>query len=128
MEARVQTFARLSRNAKFEQSMLFIEEAIMFKDTKAFSSFSVNDLQKAKEFYGQTLGHKVSEKPEGLALHISGGGDVFIYPKSNHVPATFTVLNFLVDNIEKSVDDLVKAGVHFEHYEDELKGDERGIF
>src|SRR6266849_9390393 len=89
----------------------------MFKDTKAFSSFSVNDLRKAKEFYGQTLGLEVSETPEGLALKIAGGGRVFIYPKPNHEPATFTVLNFPVDDIESTMDDLIARGVTFEHYE-----------
>ena len=77
----------------------------MFKDTKAFSSFSVNDLQKAKEFYGETLGLEVSEMPEGLELHIAGGARIFIYPKPNHIPATFTILNFPVDNVEEAVNE-----------------------
>ena len=100
----------------------------MFKDTKAFSGFSVNDLQKAKEFYGQTLGLEVSETPEGLALKIAGGGQVFIYPKPNHEPATFTILNFPVDDIDEAVDQLTKLGVRFEKYEGEMKTDEKGIF
>ena len=100
----------------------------MFKDTKAFSSFSVNDLNKAKEFYGQTLGLEVSETKEGLGLQIAGGGQVFLYPKPNHSPASFTVLNFPVDDIEKAVDDLTALGVQFESYEGELKTDEKGIF
>src|SRR5438874_12050319 len=83
----------------------------MFKNTKAFSGFSVNDLQKAKEFYGQTLGLEVSQTAEGLALKIAGGGQVFIYPKPNHEPATFTILNFPVDDIDKAVDQLTKFGV-----------------
>lgn len=100
----------------------------MFKDTKAFSSFSVNDLQKAKEFYGQTLGLDVAERPEGLELHIAGGTNIFIYPKSNHTPATFTILNFLVDDIEKAIDDLTHAGVSMEHYDmPGIKTDEKGI-
>ncbi|MFS8084364.1 MAG: VOC family protein [Acidobacteriota bacterium] len=99
----------------------------MFKDTKAFSSFSVNDLQKAKVFYGQTLGLEISEMPEGLQLKIAGGGRVFIYPKPNHVPATFTVLNFSVDDIEAAVDALSKRGVRFESYEGDIKTDEKGI-
>ncbi len=101
----------------------------MFKNTKAFSSFAVNDLQKAKEFYGETLGLEVSEMPEGLELHIAGGTRIFIYPKPNHVPATFTILNFLVDNIEEAVGELTKKGVRFEIYkEGGLKTDESGIF
>jgi len=99
----------------------------MFKDTKAFSSFSVNDLPKAKEFYGQTLGLEVSEMPEGLQLKIAGGGMVFIYPKPNHAPATFTVLNFPVDDIEAAVDELSKRGVHFERYEGDIETDNKGI-
>lgn len=71
----------------------------MFTDTKAFSSFSLNDLQKAKEFYGETLGLEFSEMPEGMELHIAGGARIFIYPKPNHIPATFTILNFPVDHI-----------------------------
>jgi len=99
----------------------------MFKYTKAFSGFSVNDLQKAKEFYGGTLGLDVSEMPEGLQMHLTGGGDVFIYPKPNHTAASFTILNFLVDDIEKAVADLGKAGVQFEHYDEPIKTDEKGI-
>ena len=100
----------------------------MFKDTKAFSSFSADDLKKATEFYGQTLGLEVSETKEGLELTIAGGGKIFIYPKPNHTPASFTVLNFPVDNIEKAVDELGARGVQFESYEGELKTDEKGIF
>jgi catechol 2,3-dioxygenase-like lactoylglutathione lyase family enzyme len=100
----------------------------MFKDTKAFGSFSVDDLQKAKEFYGQKLGLNVSESREGLTLQIAGGAKVFVYPKPNHTPASFTILNFPVKNIEEAVDQLVKLGVRFERYEGELKTDEKGIF
>src|SRR5689334_11973854 len=100
----------------------------MFKDTKAFSGFSVNDLQKAKEFYGHTLGLEVAEIPEGLELHLAGGNAIFIYPKPNHAPATFTILNFVVDDVEKAVDGLTKRGVRFEHYDQgDLKTDEKGI-
>lgn len=100
----------------------------MFKNTKAFSSFSVDDMQRAKEFYGQTLGLDVSEQKEGLRLRIAGGGEIFIYPKSNHQPATFTVLNFPVDNIEQAVGQLTKRGVQFEHYDEPgIKTDEKGI-
>jgi predicted enzyme related to lactoylglutathione lyase len=101
----------------------------MFKDTKAFSSFSVNDLQVAKKFYSQTLGLDVSEKTEGLELEIPGGGKAFIYPKSNHQPATFTVLNFKVNDIHEAVNDLSRKGVSMEHYDQEnLKTDAQGIF
>jgi catechol 2,3-dioxygenase-like lactoylglutathione lyase family enzyme len=98
----------------------------MFKASKAFASFSTDDLAKAKEFYGQTLGLKVSEAPEGLELH-PGNLDVFIYPKPNHEPASFTVLNFMVDDIESAVAELTKAGVQFEKYEGEIKTDDKGI-
>ena len=100
----------------------------MFKNTKAFSSFSVDDLKKAKGFYGETIGLQVSEMPEGLDLQLAGGGHVFLYPKPNHVPATFTVLNFSVDDIDKAVEKLVGLGVQFESYEGDIKTDEKGIF
>jgi len=101
----------------------------MFNNTKAFSGFSVDDLRKAKDFYGQVLGLEVSESPEGLELHIAGGARIFIYPKPNHIPATFTILNFPVDNVEATVDQLLKCGVRFEHYDQgNLKTDEKGIF
>lgn len=102
----------------------------MFKDTKAFSSFSVDNLQKAKKFYGETLGLEVSEAYGGrlLELHIGGGTNILIYPKDNHTPATFTILNFPVENLEQSVDDLTKRGVRFEIYnEGDIKTDEKGI-
>lgn len=101
----------------------------MFKDTKAFSGFSVNDAQKAQEFYGQTLGLDVSESYGLLTLHIAGGTNILMYPKENHTPATFTILNFPVANIEQAVDELVRRGVRFESYNDGgLVTDERGIF
>lgn len=102
----------------------------MFKDTKAFSSFSVDDVQRAKEFYGQTIGLEVSESYGGrlLELHIDGGTKIWIYPKANHTPAAFTILNFPVDNLEQAIDDLAKRGVRFEIYnEGNLKTDEKGI-
>jgi len=98
----------------------------MLDTNKAFSSFSVDDLQAAKQFYGSTLGLKVKESKEGLELH-PGETDVFIYPKPNHTPATFTVLNFLVDDIDTAVDELKQKGVRFEHYEGEIKTNEKGI-
>jgi len=100
----------------------------LFKDAKAFSSFSVNDLKQAKEFYGQTLGLDVKENAEGLELR-TGGQSVFLYPKPNHTPASFTVLNFPVDNIETAVDELESLGIRLEHYDlPDMKTDARGIF
>ncbi len=100
----------------------------MFKNTKAASSFSVNDLQKAKEFYHQTLGLEVTEGIMGiLTLHLSGGGEVIIYPKPNHEPATFTVLNFVVPGIDKALDDLTRIGITFEQYGEPMKTNEKGI-
>lgn len=100
----------------------------MLNNSKPFSSFSVNDLQKAKEFYGETLGLDVKVEAEGLQLQFPNN-TIFIYPKENHVPATFTVLNFPVSNIEATVDELSKRGVRFEKYEEgELRTDEKGIF
>jgi catechol 2,3-dioxygenase-like lactoylglutathione lyase family enzyme len=98
----------------------------MLEAKNAFSSFSVDDLQKAKDFYAQALGLPVKESKEGLELH-PGKQDVFIYPKPNHSPATFTVLNFLVDDIETTVDELKGKGVKFEQYDGEIKTDEKGI-
>jgi len=98
----------------------------MLKSQNAFSSFSVNDLQKAKAFYGQTLGLKVKESEMGLEIR-PGETDVFIYPKPNHTPASFTVLNFVVDDIEQAVNELNKNGVKFEQYDGEIKTDEKGI-
>src|SRR5688572_17469719 len=102
----------------------------MLKDTNAFSGFSVNDLRKAKEFYGKTLGLEVSEVPEMedmLELHLGSGAKVLIYPKPDHKAATFTILNFPVDNVEKTVDELARRGVRFEHYEGDIKTDAKGI-
>lgn len=99
----------------------------MFKVKDAFSSFSVNDLRKAKEFYTNTLGLKVSETPEGLELK-TGGTSVFIYPKPNHSPATFTVLNFPVNDIDDAVASLKERGVKFEQYNlPDLKTDKDGV-
>ncbi len=96
--------------------------------TGAFSSFSVNDVKQAKEFYGKTLGIEVSDTEEGLQLDVEDTGAVFLYPKDDHEPATFTVLNFTVDDIEQAVDELTKRGIEFESYEGEMETDEKGIF
>jgi catechol 2,3-dioxygenase-like lactoylglutathione lyase family enzyme len=100
----------------------------MFKDTKAFFSFSVDDVKQAKGFYGDTLELEVNETPEGLDLQLAGGGHVFLYAKPNHAPATFTVLNFQVDNIDQAVDELAGLGIQFESYGGEIKTDDKGVF
>ncbi len=100
----------------------------MLTESKAFSGFSVDDIQKAKEFYGHTLGVKVSESNGLLRLHIARGNDVLIYPKPNHAPATFTILNFPVESVDKAVDELRKRGVRFEIYDlPDIKTDDKGI-
>ena len=98
----------------------------MFKDTEAFSGFSTNDIERAKEFYGSTLGLEVSEMNGMLDIKLGGGAMVLAYPKENHEPATFTILNFNVDDIDKAVDELSARGVKFERYED-FEQDEKGI-
>ena len=101
----------------------------MLKESSAFSGFSVNDIQKAKQFYGRTLGLEVSESNGLLKLHLAGNTSVLIYPKPNHSPATFTILNFPVKNVDEAVDELTKRGVRFEIYDEPgLKTDEKGIF
>ena len=89
----------------------------MLKDKPAFSGFSTNDIETAKRFYGETLGVDVSDDHGMLNLKLAGGQRVLIYPKDDHVPATFTVLNFEVGDIDAAVDDLIAKGVAFEHYE-----------
>ena len=99
----------------------------MFREAESFSSFSVNDIQRAKEFYGQTLGLDIKETPEGLELQ-TANNTVFLYPKPNHTPASFTVLNFAVDDIEAAVDELEALGINLEHYNlPDIKTDARGI-
>jgi catechol 2,3-dioxygenase-like lactoylglutathione lyase family enzyme len=99
----------------------------MFRDAKAFSGFSVDDTAKVKSFYADTLGLNVTEDAAGLGLQLGGGGSVFIYPKGEgHVPATYTVLNFQVDNVNAAVDALVQKGVKFERY-DGMNQDAKGI-
>ncbi|QDE71616.1 MULTISPECIES: VOC family protein [Myxococcus] len=98
----------------------------MFGDTKAFSGFSVRDVAAARKFYGETLGLKTSESDGMLTLHIAGGRDILVYPKDNHTPASFTILNFPVDDIDKAVDALSQRGVRFERY-DGFDADAKGI-
>jgi catechol 2,3-dioxygenase-like lactoylglutathione lyase family enzyme len=99
----------------------------MVKTKRAFSGFSVNDLAAAKKFYGATLGLKIEDDGVGARLQLPGGGSVFVYPKRDHQPATFTILNFVVDDIDAAVDDLTSRGVRFEHYDSGPKQDEKGI-
>jgi predicted enzyme related to lactoylglutathione lyase len=101
----------------------------MFRNTKAFSSFSVDDMAKARQFYGQVLGLDVQEIEMGMIeLRLEGGARVLVYPKINHVPATFTVLNFPVEDVEMAVDGLKKKGVRFESYQEkDIKTDAKGI-
>lgn len=103
----------------------------MLQNTKSFCSFSVDDMAKAKSFYGKTLGLDIREDkkmPGLLHLEVNGGTEIMIYTKPDHSPATFTILNFQVENLEKIVDELTAKGVKFEHYDGELKTDEKGIF
>lgn len=100
----------------------------MFRQTKAFSSFSVDDIAKAKTFYSEVLGLEVKEAEMGiLELNMANGHPIIIYPKANHVPAAFTILNFLVEDIEQAVDALGKKQISFEQYEGDINTDEKGI-
>jgi catechol 2,3-dioxygenase-like lactoylglutathione lyase family enzyme len=98
----------------------------MFTNTKAFSGFAVDDIAKAREFYGETLGIKTSEEHGLMTLHIAGDRPVLVYPKPDHTPADYTILNFPVDDIDAAVDQLTARGVSFERY-DGMEQDERGI-
>ena len=100
----------------------------MLEKSEAFSGFAAPDIPKEKEFYSEKLGLKTSEDHGLLRLHLASGNNVLIYPKPNHVPATFTVLNFPVENVDVAVDQLKKRGVRFEHYDNpNLKTDDKGI-
>lgn len=102
----------------------------MFGETTAFSGFSVDDLDAARRFYGETLGLQVEEAGEGdmrmLFLTLAGGTRIFVYPKENHTPASFTILNFEVDDVDRAVDELTARGVTLERYP-EFDADEKGI-
>jgi predicted enzyme related to lactoylglutathione lyase len=98
----------------------------MLDTSKAFSGFSVDDIGAAKAFYGDTLGIAVSEEHGMLALHLGTGRDVLVYPKADHTPASFTILNFPVDDIDVAVEDLTRRGVRFERY-DGFDQDDKGI-
>lgn len=99
----------------------------MFEPIAAFSGFSVDDLAKAKEFYTQTLGLKLDDETMGLTFVLPGGGKIFIYPKEDHQPATFTILNFVVEDIDVAVDTLAARGMHFEQYGGMMQTDEKGV-
>jgi catechol 2,3-dioxygenase-like lactoylglutathione lyase family enzyme len=101
----------------------------MFEKTKAFCSFSVDSLAAAKKFYSEVLGLGYSEDPMGITLKFADGYTVYVYEKSSHIPATFTVLNFMVDNIDLAVDELKNKGVKFEYYDNLPMSpqDEKGI-
>jgi catechol 2,3-dioxygenase-like lactoylglutathione lyase family enzyme len=100
----------------------------MFTAKSAFSGFSVDDAEKAKAFYGDTLGLAIHENPAGMMIDLPGGTSVFAYPKgADHQPASFTILNFEVADIDQAVDDLISLGVTFEHYDNMPGGDEKGI-
>jgi catechol 2,3-dioxygenase-like lactoylglutathione lyase family enzyme len=104
-------------------------DGTMFRNTTAFTSFSVDDMAKAKQFYGETLGLEITEIPEGLELHLAGGGRVFIYKSDDYHAPEHTVLNFVVDDIERAVSDLGKRGVRMEQYDlPDIKTDKKGIF
>jgi catechol 2,3-dioxygenase-like lactoylglutathione lyase family enzyme len=101
----------------------------MLRESKAFSGFSVDDVPRAREFYGDTLGLETSLEDDIMTIQLAGGGQVIAYPKDDHVPATFTILNFPVDDIEAAVDALSERGIEFERYEEVASDfDERGIF
>jgi catechol 2,3-dioxygenase-like lactoylglutathione lyase family enzyme len=103
------------------------KEETMLDTTKAFSGFSVDDIAAAKAFYGDTLGITVGEENGLLNLHLAEGKDVLVYPKPNHTPATFTVLNFPVDDIDKAADELIAKGIQFEKYGPDFGQDDRGV-
>ncbi len=101
----------------------------MLTDSKAFGGFSVNDVSQARTFYADTLGLRVSEDNGMLTLHLAGDRDILVYPKDDHTPASFTILNFPVNDVEAAVDELTNRGVSFERYPDmEADMDEKGVF
>lgn len=101
----------------------------MFKDVKAFSGFSVKEITEAMKFYKETLGLEISQTMGQLVLHIAGGGTIFVYAKPNHVPATFTVLNFPVQNLQQAMNELRERGIEFIIYkEKDFETDDQGVF
>jgi catechol 2,3-dioxygenase-like lactoylglutathione lyase family enzyme len=118
-----------ARRAAANTTLLSTRGEPMFNHAKPFSGFSVNDLEKARKFYHDTLGLDVSDAPmDQLELRIGGDTKVFVYQKPNHTPASFTILNFPVDDVDDAVDELTERGVKFEVYKDgDLKTDAKGI-
>jgi catechol 2,3-dioxygenase-like lactoylglutathione lyase family enzyme len=102
------------------------KEIEMLAESKAFSGFAVDDLEEARRFYGETLGIETSEEHGLLTLHLSGDRPTLVYPKPDHAPATYTILNFPVADIDRAVDDLAERGVRFVRY-DGLDQDEKGV-
>lgn len=102
----------------------------MFKNTQAFSGFAVDNLEKAKVFYGRSLGLECKEEGDmGLTLQLASGASIFIYPKEHHTPASYTILNFPVDDIDEAVEQLEKIGVVFERYNNsKMPQDSKGVF
>jgi catechol 2,3-dioxygenase-like lactoylglutathione lyase family enzyme len=100
---------------------------MMFEDTKAYSGIAVHDLDEARRFYGETLGLRTSEEYGLMWLHLAGGRDTLVYEQPNATPASFTILNFEVDDIEAAIDGVVARGVRFERYDDIVQ-DDRGVF
>ena len=99
----------------------------MFADSRAFSGFAVDDVSKAREFYSETLGLRTSEENGLLTLHLAGDRDTLVYPKPDHTPASYTILNFPVEDIDRVVDELTARGAQFDRYEG-FEQDEKGIF
>jgi catechol 2,3-dioxygenase-like lactoylglutathione lyase family enzyme len=104
-----------------------MERSGMLEHSRAYSGFSVDDIQKARQFYGETLGLRVSEQNGMLTLHTAGDRDTLVYPKEDHTPATFTILNFPVEDVDGTVEELTERGVRFERY-DGFDQDEKGVF
>ena len=99
----------------------------MFANTPAFSGFAVDDIEEARRFYGETLGLKIEDGPMGvLSLQLAGDRPTMIYPKPDFTPATYTILNFQVEDVDAAVDDLTARGVEMERY-DGFDQDEKGI-
>jgi catechol 2,3-dioxygenase-like lactoylglutathione lyase family enzyme len=117
----------LSGSGTFAKSIATTQEMMMFANTKAFSGFAVEDVERAREFYGETLGIRTSEEHGLMTLHIAGERPTIVYPKAGHTPAEYTILNFPVDDIDEAVAALAARGVHFERY-DGFEQDEQGVF
>src|SRR5919106_1755060 len=118
-----------TRTSGWPSGQLELEARKLFKHAKPFGGFSADDIPKAKDFYERTLGLEVTETNGMLSLQLDPDTAVLVYPKPDHVPAVFTILNFPVANVDEAVDELTERGVHFEIYdEDDLKTDERGVF